>query len=138
MQNRLALHHETQQLAWRIDNWRRTHRPPATLPESLWSLAVGLAARQGVTQTSKALRLNRAELKAAVARLDQPEFESSSAAGFVELFGELGIELAVCESKSVSEQLVLQLESRSGGKMRIEATNVEPSLLIELVRAFAN
>ena len=138
MHEYLALHHETQQLAWRIDNWRRTHRPPASMPASLWSLAVSLASRQGVARTARALRLSRAELKAAVTQLEQPEFESASAAGFVELFGELGIELAACESSPAPEQLVLQLESRVGGKMRIEATNVAPTLLIDLVRAFAS
>ena len=138
MHERLALHHETEQLAWRIDRWRRTHRPPAALPEALWALAVGLASRQGVARTAKALRLGRTELKAAVEKLAQPEFESASAASFVELFGELGIDLAACESVAQSEQLVLQLESRAGAKMRIEATNVPHALMIDLVRAFAS
>lgn len=137
MQNRLALQNETDTLSWRIGNWRRNHRPPAPMPPALWKEAVSLASRLGVARTAKALRLDRAELRAAVERAEQPEFQVASAASFVNLFGDLGIELAECRAVAADEQLVLELESNSGVRMRIEATNVAPGNLLDLVRAFA-
>lgn len=135
----LALQRETERLCWRISNWRRNHRPPATLPAELWEQAVALAARQGVGRTSRALRLDRNELRAALARKDQPAFQVASASSFHSLFGDLGIELAECQVPTTDpEQLVLELESLSGARMRIEAKNVAPELLLELVRAFAS
>lgn len=137
MRNGLALQNETDMLSWRISNWRRNHRPPATMPSALWEQAVDLASRLGVARTAKALRLDRAELRAAVERAGQPEFQVATAASFVNLFGDLGIELAECQATATNEQLVLELESGSGARMRIEATNVAPSSLLDLVRAFA-
>ena len=137
MQDRLALQNEADTLSWRIGNWRRNHRPPAAMPSALWEQAVDLARRLGVARTAKALRLDRAELRAAVERGDQPEFQVASAASFVNLFGDLGIELAECQATAASEQLVLELESPSGARMRIEASNVAPASLLDLVRAFA-
>jgi hypothetical protein len=47
----------------RFDRWRRDHRPPTRLPESLWSLAVELAREYGLSRTSRALRLDYNGLK---------------------------------------------------------------------------
>ena len=137
MRNGLALQNEADTLSWRISNWRRNHRPPATMPAELWEQAVSLASRLGVARTAKALRLDRTELRAAVERAGQPEFQIASAASFVNLFGDLGIELAECQAVAADEQLVLELESTTGARMRIEARNVAPTSLLDLVRAFA-
>ncbi len=139
MQDRLSLQQETEKLSWRLDHWRRRHRPPAAIPAELWEQIVDLAARQGVGRTSRALRLNRVELQEAVTRAGQPRFEVAQAADLTDLFGELGIELARCESPVPdAEELVLELEAKSGARMRVEARNVEATSLLELVRAFAS
>lgn len=139
MQDRLAIERETEKLSWRLDYWRRNHRPPGSIPQELWEQIVDLAKRQGVGRVARALRLNRAELQHAVARTDQPQFQAMPAASLGDLFGELGIELTRCETPvPEAEELVLELEAKSGAKMRLEARNVAAHSLLELVRAFAS
>ena len=47
----------------RFERWRRDHKPPARLPESLWSLATKLAREYGISRTSRTLRLDYNGLK---------------------------------------------------------------------------
>ena len=47
----------------RFERWRHDHKPPTRLPESLWSLAVGLAQEYGLSRTSRILRLDYNGLK---------------------------------------------------------------------------
>lgn len=47
----------------RLERWRRAHKPPTRLPESLWSLAVELAREYGLSRTSRTLRLDYNGLK---------------------------------------------------------------------------
>ena len=78
-----------------------------------------------MARTAKALRLDRAELRAAVGRGDQPEFQVASAASFVNLFGDLGIELADCQAPPrASNSFWNSSLHPSGAIMRIEASSV--------------
>lgn len=65
--------------------------------------------------------------------MDQP------ARGHKESAPTLGIELARCDTPAPeAEELVLELESKAGARMRVEARNVPAVSLLELVRAFAS
>lgn len=151
MQNHLATEWELDQLHWRITNWRRTHRPPADMPHELWERSVDVASRLGVGRTARALGLDRAALRDAVARLTTgPEFRVASAASFSELFSELGIEIGglpeqrhaplaeqhTQQAQHEQDELTVDLENANGAKMRIQAKGVAPEALLELVRAF--
>jgi hypothetical protein len=46
-----------------FERWRRTHKPPTRLSESLWSLAVELAREYGLSRTARTLRLDYNGLK---------------------------------------------------------------------------
>lgn len=139
MQDRFALQRDIEKLSWRLDRWRRSHRPPAAIPADLWEQIVELASRLGVGKTARALRINRSELQEAVERGGQPKFEVAPAASLTDLFGELGIELARCDAPAPeAEELVLELGSKAGARMRVEARNVPAISLLELVRAFAS
>lgn len=67
----------------RFDSWRRTSRPKARIPESLWKLAAEVAAKHGLSRTASTLRLGYYALKKRVEKAET-ERESQSPA-FLEL-----------------------------------------------------
>lgn len=144
MRHRLSLDRETELLRWKLASWRQHHRAPAPVPARLWEQIVRLAARQGVTRTARALRLNAAEVKRAVAGQEAgPKFEVSDAANLSELFSEMGIAVAepvhhVHPADELEErgELTVALESPDGVKMRIQARNVDPAVLLKLIQGF--
>lgn len=135
-----------QHLAERFDDWRKSRRSRAPIPEVLWCEAAELARRDGIYKTSRLLRLDYGDLKKRVAALtraqagDRPAShrsgvaatvhdESPTAAAFVELLTPaLPAAIGRCS---------LEVQSARGARMRIEMAHVPPSVLSTLIREFA-
>ena len=112
-----------QQTRRRITRWRetRTHRG-APMPAALWTAAIALARRHGLSTTARALRLDYGSLKkrgdgAAAGRVPSP--------AFVELPAAPPTGLGPC---------VIDLEAPRGGRMRIEVPGVTMADLVTLTR----
>lgn len=71
----------------RLNAWRQRREPGEHIPEEIWSPAVKLARRFGISKTSTTLRLGFRELKARVERTRQKpsRHQRSGAERFVEL-----------------------------------------------------
>src|SRR5437867_6113345 len=93
----------------RLEEWRKTHRPRSRIPERLWDAAVRLAANHGLNKAARALHLDYYNLKK---RLDATVGPASQepVPSFVEL---------VPASPSAGPECLVELESRSGRKLRI-------------------
>ncbi len=121
----------TEDLSRQLSAWRETHRPPSPIPPELWEKAVKLAEEQGLCETARALRLDYGALKkrlgvctsAALAPAGAP-----SEVQFVEWLPPLSNNIAGC---------VMDVESSSGGRLRVEMGNVTPSGLASILREFA-
>jgi hypothetical protein len=99
--------HQINHLRKLLNAWRKTHRPRSRLPGRLWKAAVRVAGKYGVNKTAKALRLDYYDLKR---RLDDGNVTRGPSPSF--------IELSPPASESIPE-CVIELEHRSGAKMRI-------------------
>jgi hypothetical protein len=61
--NHRGLPRDLARAADRLTAWRRTRRPKSRIPESLWDLAVKLAAKHGLHRTARTLKLDYYSLK---------------------------------------------------------------------------
>jgi hypothetical protein len=95
-----------------LEQFRSSHTHRARIPEALWQAAVELAREHGLNAVAHPLRLGYMGLKrrlAAVAEI--PEKKQSRSPGFVEL---------VTPYAAAGAECVIEFESQSGGKMRIQ------------------
>jgi hypothetical protein len=113
--------------ARRFESWR-TDRTGRRIPEDLWSLAVELGRRYGVSRTSRALGLQYYSLKERMESASEaPSGEPSARPAFVEIL----------TAPSPAEQAVqVEFESPSGAKMRVEVNGAVSPGLVELSRLF--
>ncbi len=113
--------------ARRFETWRR-NRTTRRIPEELWSLATELGGRYGVSRTARALRLQYYDLKKRVdvSRTSEAEDGMSSPA-FVEILTAPAAEVSGC---------LVEFESPSGAKMRIEVKGTGTPDLAALSRVF--
>ncbi len=107
----------------RIARWRetRTHRG-APMPAALWTAAIALARRHGLSTTARALRLDYGSLKrrrdgAGAGRVPSPAF----------------VELPTAPPPGLGP-CVIDLEAPRGGRMRIEVTGVTVADLVTLTQ----
>ena len=108
--------------------WRRTRELGARIPESLWKLALGLAARHGVSRTAIALRVDYYALKKRLdAQMPPRRVDSAVAPAFVEL---------PPPSLATAGGCVIEFENVSGAKMRIELRGSQVPDLAALGRSF--
>jgi hypothetical protein len=98
------------QLQHQLNQVRSTQPPRSKLPESLWESAVELAQQYGLYTVAHALRLDYMGLKK---RLDSTPNgrRKATKAAFVEL---------VAPPSTVLPECVIEFESSSGAKMRIQ------------------
>jgi hypothetical protein len=101
----------------RFEQWRRTRKGHARIPESLWTSAVKLAGTYGLCRTAQALRLDYNALKRRfnVRKSDDPSGPETATA-FVELAAPPRAGLPEC---------VVELEHVGGAKMRIHVKGAE-------------
>lgn len=114
----------------RLEQWRQRHQAPTPLPESLWSQAVKLAGKYGVSRTARALGVGYYSLK------DRVEKETVASAADNPTRSEATfVELSVSPRRGVGECL-LEWEDADGGKMRVHLKGGEVPDLVALSRSF--
>ena len=131
---------DVEQARRRFAEFRQTHPARSRLPKELWATAAKLARRDGITATARVLGVDRPSLQKWTDRLEpraaaklpksprQHPLDGSAAPTFVEL-------LAV--SPVTATSCVVEVESASGGKLRLDLKTIATSQLAELIRAFA-
>ena len=114
------------QLQRQLDQFRSTQPRRTKLPESLWQAAVELARQHGVYSVAHPLRLDYMGLKKRLA--GAPSFRrKATKPAFVELITPQSLTL---------EEYVIEFESSSGGKMRIQWKAAAPLDWASLLRAW--
>jgi len=114
--------------AQRFEEWRR-NRTTHGIPAELWSLAADLGARYGVSRTARALRVQYYALKK---RIDNAAATSETD---VTVTPPAFLEILTAPTATASECLV-EFESPSGAKMRIQVKSASILNLAELSRLF--
>ncbi len=93
----------------RLTEWRQSRQKGAAIPDELWSAAIEVARRDGVTRTATALHLDGGKLKRLMMAADGVE-KKSTRPSFMELIAPEAAAVAQC---------AIELEGRRG-KIRIE------------------
>jgi hypothetical protein len=114
------------QLQRQLEQFRSTRQRRTKLPESLWQAAVELARQHGVYSVAQPLRLDYMGLKK---RLGEPSNHRRKAPrpAFVEL---------ITPHPAALEECVIEFESSSGAKMRIQWKATAPPDWTSLLRAW--
>jgi hypothetical protein len=97
---------QLERLQRRLEVWRNSHKPRSRFPTRIWNAAARLAVHHGLNKTAKALHLDYYDLKS---RVDALAGRNGPVPSFVELL----------PSSSSFPECVIELEDRSGTKMRI-------------------
>jgi hypothetical protein len=129
---------EVERLQQRFAEFRQTHAPRSRLPEALWRAAVKLALRDGMEATARALKVDRPSLEKwtdqfepRISRKTRKSPRKHSRGGpsaFVEL---------LTGSTATVSGCLLEVETRSGSKLRLELKDIATDQLAELIRAVA-
>jgi hypothetical protein len=114
------------QLQRQLDQFRSTRSRRTKLPEPLWQAAVELARQHGVYPVAHPLRLDYMQLKKRLGGVPNRRRKAPKPA-FVEL---------VAPHSAVLEDCVIEFESSSGGKMRIQWKAPAPPDWASLLRAW--
>ncbi len=114
------------QLQRQLDQFRSTQPRRMKLPESLWQAAVELARQHGVYSVAHPLRLDYTGLKKRLGGAPSLRRKVSKPA-FVEL---------IAPHPATLEECVIEFESSSGGKMRIQWKASTPPDWASLLRAW--
>jgi hypothetical protein len=109
------------ELSRRFIQWRRTHAFGTRIPEPLWNAAVELAARHGISQTSRVLNLGYYALKKRIASRAR---RGQSRPTFVEL----------PPAPAIGSGCVIEFEKPGGLRMRVELKGTPD--LVALGRSF--
>lgn len=131
---------DVEQARRRFAEFRQEHAVRSRLPEELWATAAKLARRDGITATARVLGVDRPSLQKWTDRLEprastkapksrgRRPLEGSVAPAFVEL---------LTASTGTATSCVVEVESSSGGKLRLDLKAIATGQLAELIRAFA-
>lgn len=113
------------QLQRQLDQFRSTQPRRTKLPESLWQAAVELARQHGVYSVAHPLRLDYVGLKKRLGGV--PVRRKATKPAFVEL---------IAPHATPLEECVIEVESSTGGKMRIQWKASAPPDWLSLLRAW--
>ena len=116
------------QLQRQLDQFRSTQPRRTKLPDSLWQAAVELARQHGVYPVAHPLRLDYMGLKKRLDGVPRLRRKATKPV-FVEL---------VTPDRAPLEEWVIELESSSGSKMRIQWKTTAPPDWTNLLRAWRN
>jgi hypothetical protein len=119
-----------ERLRQRLEDWRRTRKPPSRIPDAFWAAAVTMAKTYGVNRTARTLRLDYYSLKERVDRRAgaTPDIKPVPMP-FVELANLPTAGSCLCR---------LKLESADGVKMRVQLRSVTMPDLAAISRSFWN
>ncbi len=109
----------------RFDQWRQDRQGRSAIPEELWSSAIELARRNGVSRTAAELRVDGGKLKRLMVGAGAVP-EKRAPASFVEL---------IAPAATASAECTIELEGRRG-KIRIQLKGSGTADLAELTRRF--
>jgi len=116
------------QLQRQLEQFRSTQQGRTKLPESLWQAAVELARQHGIYAVAHPLRLDYTRLKQRLngipSRSRKPKLAQPA---FVERMG---------SGAATPPECVIEFESSSGGKMRVQWRSVVPPDWTSLLRAW--
>ena len=104
--------------------WRKTRKKRGSIPEKLWNVATSLAEAYTVHQISKGLHLNHTVLKDRVEATRMMPSEKPTQPTFIEL------------PPMASGEVSLELENKSGGKMKIHVNGHTDINLVLLTQTF--
>ena|SRR2546423_14674068 len=107
----------------RFEAWRQNRKGKAAIPDELWSAAVAVARREGVSRTSTELRVEWNYLKRRMAAAPAPSPKTAGPT-FVEL---------VAPRPEPHPECTIELEGRRGS-LRIQLKNASASYLAMLSR----
>jgi hypothetical protein len=131
---------DVERLQRRFVEFRQAHAARSRLPKELWAAAAKVARRDGITATARVLGVDRPSLQKWTDRLEpravlkspksphRHPLGGSAAPAFVEL---------LTASTGTATSCVVEVESASGGKLRLDLKTIATSQLAELIRAFA-
>jgi hypothetical protein len=129
---------DVEQVRRRFAEWRGTHAVRSRLPEELWAAAAELVQRDGIDVTAQALDVDKPSLRKWTDRLQPrrqprprrsaPKQRANAMPAFVEL---------LASSSGAATSCLVEVESRQGGKLRLELKAIPTRELAELIRAFA-
>jgi hypothetical protein len=114
------------QLQRQLDQFRSSQLGRTKLPESLWQAAVELARQHGVYAVAHPLRLDYTRLKERLGGVPSPRHKAAKPA-FVEL---------ITPHPATLEEFVIECESGSRGKLRIQWKATGPPDWSSLLRAW--
>jgi len=114
------------QLQRQLDQFRSTQRQRTKLPEPLWQSAVELARQHGIYPVAHPLRLDYMQLKKRLGGVSSPRRKPTKPA-FVEL---------ITPRSAVQAECLIEFESASGSKMRIQWKAATPPDWASLLRAW--
>jgi hypothetical protein len=120
----------------RFEQWRRTRKSSARIPDWLWSAAGRAASTHGVSRVAKMLGVNYNALRnrvkqGATTKSRRPSSMAGSAGDAVAKFVELAPSVSTCEC-------TMELEDTAGGKMRVQLKGIGMPDLGAISRSFWN
>ena len=116
------------QLQRQLDQFRSTRPARTNLPESVWQAAVELARQHGIYAAAHPLRLDYTRLKQRLNGIPSRSRKlKPGKPAFVELIGSGAAALPEC---------MIEFESASGGKMRVQWKAAVPPDWASLLRAW--
>jgi len=114
------------QLQRQLEQFRSTQPGRTKLPESLWQAAVELARQHGIYAVAHPLRLDYTRLKQRLGGISNRPQKANKPA-FIELLG---------DSSATVPECVIEFESATGSKMRIQWKAAVPPDWASLLRAW--
>ena len=111
-----------------FESWRKSRERRTAIPEALWEAAVRLSEDYSTLQISKSLRLNYTALKN---RVQASHSGSSPRTGSGPAFVELDFGRSIFPA-----ECIVEMEDKSGSKMKMHLKGVSGVGLLELGRAF--
>ncbi len=111
-----------------FENWRATRKSPrARIPDNLWEAAIRLTETYSVCKVAKSLRLSYADLKNKITQKNKRLTAKKTPPSFIEF---------ECKPPLMQSECIIEMEDRTGAKMKMcfrGDTNLD---LLELGKAF--
>ena len=96
----------------RLEEWRRSRQKGAAIPDELWSAAIEVARRDGVTRTASALHLDGGKLKRLLMAADGVE-KKTTAPSFMELIAPEAAAVAQCAIEMEGRRAKIRIEIKA-------------------------
>jgi len=111
----------------RFEDWRSGRARKSPIPDELWSAAIKAARQEGVNRTAQQLHLDAGKLKRLLVAADSRGRRMPRKPRFVELIAPAPVSTPEC---------LIEFESASGSKMRIQWMAAVPPDWTNLLRAW--